>query len=489
MDNEPLPQTGSAQTPRGAGVGAALAWIVICGLAVLVVVVNQLDVRGLRAGERGERLGLVTFDLQMRYIVGVNASIPGHEEELYAQAPRFVSESPAQQLRFSIVAQELVGPEKALIELQKVQPALADGPAEQPRIERILRRLYEDHAAGSWGAPGVNAEERAWLEEELGWYARLAFHPGGGLAHAKGVPAAVGAAPVAALEQARAEVLEPAITVFITLISGVLVLAALGLGGTVGLIVFLLLVRAGYVTGKVRTGSPGGVYAETFALWLALFVAGTGVLAILPLEGDPLLWGGLAMLGSLVALAWPVFRGIPWRQVRHDIGWSAGRAPVLEPAVGLACYVMALPIVAIGFVLTWLLMTARIEWFGQPVPAHPIIEHAVHGDSAQRLLVFVLASLVAPIVEETMFRGVLHRHLREATRGWRTAWSMVFSGTVTGLIFALLHPPGLPAVPVLMGLAYGFTLAREWRGTLLAGMTAHAVHNALLLLLLIQLLG
>jgi membrane protease YdiL (CAAX protease family) len=35
-------------------------------------------------------------------------------------------------------------------------------------------------------------------------------------------------------------------------------------------------------------------------------------------------------------------------------------------------------------------------------------------------------------------------------------------------------------IPALSGLAFGFALIREWRGSLIASMTAHAVHNGIL---------
>jgi membrane protease YdiL (CAAX protease family) len=100
-----------------------------------------------------------------------------------------------------------------------------------------------------------------------------------------------------------------------------------------------------------------------------------------------------------------------------------------------------------------------------------------------------LAAVVAPLVEETMFRGVLYRHLREASCRWGTAWSIVFSGTVASFIFAVLHPQGLLAVPVLMALAYGFTIAREWRGTLVPCMVGHGLSNGLVTLLVLAALG
>ena len=95
------------------------------------------------------------------------------------------------------------------------------------------------------------------------------------------------------------------------------------------------------------------------------------------------------------------------------------------------------------------------------------------------LLVFLTACIAAPVVEETMFRGVLYRHLREWT-GWRRRWiSVTFSAVFNGLIFAAIHPQGIYGIPVLAILAIGFSLTREWRGSLLSPMLMHGMHNGL----------
>jgi membrane protease YdiL (CAAX protease family) len=56
---------------------------------------------------------------------------------------------------------------------------------------------------------------------------------------------------------------------------------------------------------------------------------------------------------------------------------------------------------------------------------------------------------------------------------------------VTSFIFAVIHPQGIFAVPLLMALAFGFSLIREWRETLLPCMVAHGLHNGLATLTMI----
>jgi membrane protease YdiL (CAAX protease family) len=277
-----------------------------------------------------------------------------------------------------------------------------------------------------------------------------------------------------------------------------MVLLALGIGlaGFIGLIVFLVFVIIGKVKG-MRTGTGhGSIYAETFAVWLILFL-GISLAVSRLFHGISMLTQAAFMFLSLLALGWPVLRGIPWRQVREDLGLNFGRNPILEPIIGLGCYAMALPLVAIGLLITYfLLMIQRSssEGAGNPfaptnMPTHPIVETLAHGGWPEILGVILLASVAAPLIEETMFRGVLHRHLREASSRFGPALSFIISALVVSFLFAVIHPQGVLAVPVLMALAFGFTMAREWRGTLVPAMVGHALNNGIVTILLAAALG
>ena len=119
-------------------------------------------------------------------------------------------------------------------------------------------------------------------------------------------------------------------------------------------------------------------------------------------------------------------------------------------------------------------------------PTHPVVEWLAHPDWQLLLQVILLASVLAPLVEESMFRGVLYRHLRNATaRLGRTA-SFLVSAVVVSFLFAVIHPQGILAVPALMALAVGLTILREWRGSLLPSMMVHGIHNGLTTFVLVQ---
>ena len=71
---------------------------------------------------------------------------------------------------------------------------------------------------------------------------------------------------------------------------------------------------------------------------------------------------------------------------------------------------------AILAVVKILQKTGRGDLFGpNGTPTHPVVFEVLHGGWPQWLQILFVASVMAPLLEETMFRGVLYRHLREAT--------------------------------------------------------------------------
>jgi membrane protease YdiL (CAAX protease family) len=204
----------------------------------------------------------------------------------------------------------------------------------------------------------------------------------------------------------------------------------------------------------------------------------------------------LAMALSLSVLVWPTVRGVPWSQARRDIGLTWGEKPLLEPILGFFSYLNGLPLLAVGLVMVLIntllyriIVQAPLQasdpFHPDPSMSHPLNEQLAQGTIADFLPMFLMACVLAPIMEEIAFRGLLYRHLRDATRHWRIGF--LFSVLVVSVLFAVVHPQGLLAVPALAALAVGFALAREWRGTLAPSIIAHGLNNALILSLQIML--
>jgi membrane protease YdiL (CAAX protease family) len=503
---------------------ALAAWGVVGVLAIGAVVRSHLD--ALQAAEPtspANDIHIYLLRMQARYSVGTKALFAGTSSvsvgQIYEQAKSMFAGSINQRLRFVVLAGELGGPEEALAYLKKLDELLAKTGTSYTQEQKLQRdtlwKLYHDYARLRYDAPSVPEVERQQLRDQMDWFGDLALAPAGQPGAGTAIVAQAGIAP-AALIDIRDECPAPALretilyqakvlTILVwVIVVGVILLAFVGF---IGLVAFAILGFVGVLRHGVTTGkSPAGVYIETFALWMGAFaVLAFGLSYVTPhveLGDYRLLVGGVVELATLLVIFWPVVRGVPLRQVLQDIGLTRGRQPALEPAAGVACYVMSLPVLILAVIVVALL-TALWTWLqtelgGGPSPDdlrspispdHPITLPLARGSWSIRLQIFFLASIVAPIVEETMFRGVLYRHLRELTSWAGSVLSILFGALVSSFIFAVIHPQGLLAVPMLMALAMGFVLAREWRGTLIPGMVGHGINNGLVLLFGIVTLG
>ncbi len=94
----------------------------------------------------------------------------------------------------------------------------------------------------------------------------------------------------------------------------------------------------------------------------------------------------------------------------------------------------------------------------------------------QRIMIIVLAVVVAPMAEEFIFRLFIYGVLRR------------YFGIVVGLVFnALLFAAAhnhLPSAAPLFVLGACFTLAYEWSGSILVSMAMHALFNSVQLIFL-----
>jgi membrane protease YdiL (CAAX protease family) len=478
------PEAPSSPLPTRKG-WPLLAWLVILAAVGFILWRHAAPDR-----VNQERFDLLVMRLQARYLVGLSASPqsspfgPNMRETLFAEAKNNLNRGTyAQRLRFVVLAGELKGPAEARQQLSQLQaryaPQHGDPSPEDARTAAILDRLYAQREGKLDQKASPSEEEQRFLRERLGWFGDLALNPPGEEDSA-----------------AREAVLAPAYRTAWSLLSAAGVMLGLGMLGFLALVTLMILWFLSVLRGGLRIGSPyGGVYAETFAVYMVLFLVLSyllqHILAGLSLSHGSIALSGLAALGSLAALGWPVLRGIPWRQVCAEIGWRAGRRPLLEPFLGFACYATALPMLVVGLILVLILTKLRDrlgfgpdEFGPSEAPGHPIVFWVGRGGWVVWLEVLFVASIVAPIVEETMFRGVLYRHLREATRGLQPIWSVAVSVLLVSFLFAVIHPQGFLAVPALMALAIAFTLAREWRATLIPPMIAHGINNAVATVLL-----
>jgi len=204
------------------------------------------------------------------------------------------------------------------------------------------------------------------------------------------------------------------------------------------------------------------------------------------LESDPrliigtnVLWFALIFLFLYVTLAVlrdsPFWRSLGWKKLKSDPVESKGRPWMYFLAgCGLSIFVA--------------IASSRVK----DADHVPIQEFFKNRTGALSLM--AMAVLVAPLVEETVFRGYLYPVLARITSGVLQFFGMEFSSAtragvatsilMTGTLFGLMHAPqlgwtwGLVSLLTLVGVI--FTFARAWTGTVLASFLLHLGYNSMI---------
>jgi len=266
-------------------------------------------------------------------------------------------------------------------------------------------------------------------------------------------------------------------------------------GGLVGLVLGSLFLWRWMHRRVPVVGVPGRVSArvlwETLILYLFLMaVVGPLLLAL----GTPFSNLTEAATSSLrqvapsllvvegvaaLSLLWTGFHLARQRLSWDELGWRA-RGWFRDVLWGVGGFFALLPLLGVTLILTSLVVRL--------FPAIPVTEHpfvpmfAAEPSRAAVLIFFFFGSVLAPLLEETVFRGVFYTALR---RHWR-AWPAVL---VSGAVFSLLHPQQPLGFLPLWLLGSAFAVFYELRGSVLPGVVAHALVNGASLCLLYGIVG
>ncbi len=214
------------------------------------------------------------------------------------------------------------------------------------------------------------------------------------------------------------------------------------------------------------------VLVEAFALYLAAY---TLVLSTLhqwfPATSNVAFYG-VALVFVIAAIFWPRWRGMEPLVWKQAMGFHTGEGWRKEMQAGVLGWITGLPMLMVAALLAPLIA----RWTGAD-PTHPMVENFEdHGMGRYGMV--ALAVIWAPLVEETMFRGLLFPGLASLSR-----W--IVGALVSAFVFAVIHPQGWAGVPAIMAIALTMSALRLTRGSLIAPMTAHALNNGLVSLLLI----
>lgn len=373
------------------------------------------------------------------------------------------AETDSDRLRVAIVAGEILDKEAALGRLVALLQDRQPDPSLKDDAAAVTAVLYDRSTV----------EQRDALAKRYGWFGRLAATHG-----------------LSENDPRRDQVVGGGATLAAMLFLVAALAVAVGIASLVLFITGIVLAASGSLRPHFDRPAPGGsVAAETVVVFVTCFIALkllTGVVERVSGSALTAVIFAMVLQWSLIAvLFWPVARGVRARETMRLWGLKADRGVLREVALGVVGYVALLPLVVGGAAVSYALMAAyqRIRagmgYHEAPVPNNPILE-IVSGKASPWLVLLLglLASLWAPLVEEAIFRGALYRQLRS----W---WHWLPAGLVTALCFGLMHGYPLLLLGPVIALGFGFALLREWRGSVIASMTAHCVHNTLVITLLL----
>ncbi|MBX3382532.1 MAG: CPBP family intramembrane metalloprotease [Phycisphaeraceae bacterium] len=486
VSTEEIEETGRRRPDPGTPTAALVAVLAFLMLIALIVYSNQTNAQAAASSAPPAPRGLDQVSIMSKIMVrlanidrgGMNeANLKSFSEQVDAAAGGPWRAGPAREpvagegvtqapvsdavnrINAAIVAAELLGKEAAEERLSAME---AEGafPEEARAMLPLVRRSLDR-------GQSLNEEERALLDERHGWFAELA--------------------QVVGLEDSdparEAVVKRGAMGMVVWAVVFMLLLAGAFVGAIAAAIYMVVRYSRGGIRPAFAAPLPGGsVYMEMAAVFVLGFIVIKLVLPTLISSANPA-WATRIMLSAqwvlLLAVLWPLARGVSWARTRRDLGWTSGRGLLREIGVGCVSYLAGLPLLVGAMIATMLIvlvraMVAQSRGEAPTQPHNPVIDVVTRASTLELIFLFVLATCWAPLVEETIFRGALYRHLR--------AWLGLFAAAIlTALLFGLMHGYSLFMLLPVITLGFCFALVREWRGSLVAPMTAHFIHNAVVL--------
>jgi membrane protease YdiL (CAAX protease family) len=382
----------------------------------------------------------------LKHLLGQQAAIKRSFEQMTRALQK--NQSVRKQLLIVPILAEISGKDAALIELERLTSNTSD--VAVARDASLFLQLYRN------GVASLGPQQRLSIQH-YGWIGELAL--------SQDKPAS---------DPARSAILQSAFrTVVFLVIFMIGILIALAAGLVLLVIAIIFRAKGRLYSRLTMPENPEISLLEAFTIYLTGFM-GLPALTIWLFPGFRLGAALMAIPAVIIAILWPRFRGSNWKNYRTALGWRRGQGFFYEIGAGILGYIAGLPLL-----LCAAAFSAMISRFTGNMPVHPLLYEL--GRSPLYLLIGALLACVwAPVVEETFFRGVLFGYFRH-----RVHW--VVSGILTALLFAVVHPQGWIGVPLIAAIGFTLSAIREWRGSLIASMSAHALNNASALIFFIAL--
>lgn len=155
------------------------------------------------------------------------------------------------------------------------------------------------------------------------------------------------------------------------------------------------------------------------------------------------------------------FRSPFWR----TLGWRPLETGNLPPRVAYFGLVIS------GFLLS--MMVAGVSSFFTPKNKMPIEQY--FQDRHTALLLLIMSVTIAPLFEETVFRGYLYPVI---ARTFGIIPGVIFTGALFGLMHAAQLGGNLPQVALIVAVGIVFTSVRAKTGNVLPGYLLHVSYNS-----------
>jgi membrane protease YdiL (CAAX protease family) len=189
----------------------------------------------------------------------------------------------------------------------------------------------------------------------------------------------------------------------------------------------------------------------------------------------------VGVIGDVAWLAFVLIWLTRWHPDWRDrVGIITGRRGLRDAVFGFGGGLLLYPIIALVIAVPLTYLFQALSGSEATTPD----QLPQHLNTAQTIASAILAVLIAPVVEELYFRGILFRSLRDRHGFWVGA-------VVSGLIFGLVHFVPAPwqdaallqSIMVFTGIALAWIYER--RGNLVANVAAHMAFNTVGIILII----
>ena len=426
------------------GLCTAVLWLLI----ITIVAMSQVAINRNNNDIQHDDAALdLQIQISAKYFVGIK-QLAGQNPLLQKRVSELAKEIQdyqiyKKQLSTIPVFAEFFGRGAALQEIKRMMND-PDG-APDPRDLQIFYRLYHD------GSGSLDSEQIITLKG-YGWAGRLAL--------SQDKPDS---------DPERAKALKSATrTVLLSGLGTIVLIAALVTGLILLIIALTRMIKKDIHSQLVIQDASGILLLETFTIYLILTMAMPLLITLIApdLQDGTIL---MTILAGLISILWPSLRGTGWEDYRTAFGWNRGKGLFREIGAGVVGFIAGLPLLGAAFIIVMIL----VKYAGN-TPSHPAVTDLIHSP----FFLFFLACIYAPLVEETLFRGALYYYLRR-----HLPWAA--SGILCGLIFGALHPQGWVALPAITAIGFNLSVIREWRGSVIASITAHALNNGVVTLMLV----